>query len=66
MPRLLIIASVNGSSKSTLYNQMEKTMKVGMKINADDIAKSFGDFNDRNIQFKAGKKAIKLFNDCIT
>lgn len=66
MPRLLIIAGVNGSGKSTLYNQMEKTMKVGMKINADDIAKSFGDFNDRNIQFKAGKKAIKLFNDCIT
>ncbi|AGK96962.1 zeta toxin family protein [Clostridium pasteurianum] len=66
MPRLLIIAGVNGSGKSTLYNQMEKVMKVGTKINADDIAKSLGDFNDRNIQFKAGKKAIKLFNDCIT
>jgi predicted ABC-type ATPase len=65
MARLTVIAGVNGSGKSTLVNELEKIMDIGVKINADEIAKEFGDFNNKLIQEHAGRQTLKIIADCI-
>lgn len=65
MARLTVIAGVNGSGKSTLVSELEKTMDIGVKINADEIAKELGDFNNRLVQENAAKMALNLIANCI-
>lgn len=61
-----IFAGVNGVGKSTLYNTpfLEKE-KLGIRINTDEIVRSFGDWKNEVDQAKAGRIAIKLRKDCI-
>lgn len=61
-----IFAGVNGAGKSTLYNSpiLEKE-KLGVRINTDEIVRTFGDWKNEADQVKAGKIAIKLRKDCI-
>ena len=61
-----IFAGVNGAGKSTLYNlpSLEKE-KMGIRINTDEIVRTFGDWKNEVDQLKAGKIAIKLRKDCI-
>lgn len=61
-----IFAGVNGAGKSTLYNSpiLEKE-KLGVRINTDEIVRTFGDWKNEVDQVKAGRMAIKLRKDCI-
>lgn len=61
-----IFAGVNGAGKSTLYNSpiLEKE-KLGVRINTDEIVRTFGDWKNEADQVKAGKIAIKLRRNCI-
>lgn len=61
-----IFAGVNGAGKSTLYNSpiLEKE-KLGVRINTDEIVRTFGDWKNEIDQVKAGRIAIKLRKDCI-
>lgn len=61
-----IFAGVNGAGKSTLYNSpiLEKE-KLGVRINTDEIVRTFGDWKNEVDQVKAGRMAIKLKKDCI-
>lgn len=63
---LTIFAGVNGAGKSTLYNSpfLEKE-KLGIRINTDEIVRTFGDWKNEADQMKAGRMAIKLRKDCI-
>lgn len=61
-----IFAGVNGAGKSTLYNSpiLEKE-KLGVRINTDEIVRTFGDWKNETDQVKAGRIAINLRKDCI-
>lgn len=61
-----IFAGVNGAGKSTLYNSpiLEKE-KLGVRINTDEIVRTFGDWKNEVDQVKAGRMAIKLRKDCM-
>ena len=61
-----IFAGVNGAGKSTLYNSpILEREKLGVRINTDEIVKTFGDWKSEANQVKAGKIAIKLRKDSI-
>ena len=61
-----IFAGVNGAGKSTLYNSpILEREKLGVRINTDEIVKTFGDWKNEADQVKAGRMAIKLRKDCI-
>lgn len=63
-PIYTVFAGINGAGKSTLYENVNKET-LGVRINADDIAKELGDFNDPKIQLKAGRIAVSKIKDCI-
>lgn len=65
MPNFTIIAGVNGAGKSTLIDKIKNDFNLGIAINADDIARKLGDFNDNAIQIRAGKEALRSIDDCI-
>lgn len=62
-----IFAGVNGAGKSTLYNlpYLEKE-NLGIRINTDEIVRTFGDWRNEADQVKAGRIAIKLRKECIS
>lgn len=61
-----IFAGVNGAGKSTLYNlpSLEKE-KMGVRINTDEIVRTFGNWRNETDQIKAARIAIKLRKECI-
>lgn len=63
---LYIFAGVNGAGKSTLYNSHidDEGIKNSVRINTDEIVRTFGDWRNNVDQIKAGKIAIKLKNEC--
>lgn len=63
-PNYNVFAGINGAGKSTLYEEVDKE-KLGIRVNADEIAKELGDFNDPRIQIKAGKIAVIKIKECI-
>ena len=61
-----IFAGVNGAGKSTLYSsKTQNNEKYGIRINTDEIVRTFGDWKNEADQVKAGRIAIKLRRDCI-
>lgn len=61
-----IFAGVNGAGKSTLYfSKMRNNEEYGVRINTDEIVRTFGDWKNEADQVKAGRMAIKLRKDCI-
>lgn len=61
-----IFAGVNGAGKSTLYfSKMRNNEEYGVRINTDEIVRTFGDWKNEADQVKAGRIAIKLRRDCI-
>lgn len=62
---LYLFAGVNGVEKSTMYNsQIEEGIKQSIRINTDEIVRTFGDWKNNADQIKAAKIAIKLRNHC--
>ncbi|MBS9776144.1 MAG: zeta toxin family protein [Fusobacterium sp.] len=66
---LYIFAGVNGAGKSTLYNSnivtnLEKIFNNSVRINTDEIVRTFGDWKNEADQIKAARIAIKLRNEC--
>lgn len=62
---LYLFAGVNGVGKSTMYNsQIEEGIKQSIRINTDEIVRTFGDWKNNADQIKAAKIAIKLRNHC--
>ena len=59
-----VFAGINGAGKSSLYGEVDKE-PLGVRINADEIAKEIGDFNDPKVQFKAGRIAVEKMRTCI-
>lgn len=56
-----IFAGVNGAGKSTLYwNEVEKGVRLGQRINMDEIVSSFGDWRSSKDQNRAARIALKL------
>lgn len=64
--KLYIIAGVNGAGKSTFYLRkgFNKNIEKSIRINTDEIVRSFGDWKNELDQLKAAKIAVKLRNDC--
>lgn len=64
--RLYLFAGVNGAGKSTLYNITDKNVNLKdiLRINTDEIVRTFGDWKNSTDQIKAAKIAIKLRNQC--
>lgn len=62
---LYLFAGVNGVGKSTMYNsQIEEGIKQSIRINTDEIVRTFGDWKNNADQIKAAKIAIQLRNYC--
>ena len=62
---LYLFAGVKGVGKSTMYNsQIEEGIKQSIRINTDEIVRTFGDWKNNADQIKAAKIAIKLRNHC--
>lgn len=62
---LYLFAGVNGVGKSTMYNsQIEEGIKQSIRINTDEIVRTFGDWKNNADQIKAAKIAIQLRNHC--
>lgn len=57
-----IFAGVNGAGKSILY-QADKYNRSEKRINTDEIARTLGRWDDRDVQIQAGKQAVKLIKN---
>lgn len=56
---LTIFAGVNGAGKSTLYSSKNgNNEQYGVRINTDEIVRTFGDWRNEADQVKAGRIAI--------
>jgi len=62
-----IIGGVNGVGKSTIYAALPNADLniLGKRINVDEIVSTLGDWKDSNIQFQAGKQAVKEIKACL-
>lgn len=65
MKQYIIFAGVNGAGKSTLY-QTNQQMFDMPRINMDEIVKEFGSWKNQQDVMKAGKIAVRRWNDYIT
>ena len=65
--RYTIIGGINGVGKSTIYSVLsdDDMYILGKRVNADEIASTYGDWRDSNVQFKAGKQAVKEIRTCL-
>ena len=62
--RYTIFAGVNGAGKSTLF-AINKSEDLGIRLNTDEMVKEAGeDWKDSAAQIEAGKKLIKLQQEC--
>jgi len=62
--RYTIFAGVNGAGKSTLF-VINNSEDLGVRLNTDEIVKDAGkDWKDSAAQIEAGKKLIKLQQEC--
>lgn len=57
MKKYVIIAGVNGTGKSTLYQSMDFLQSME-RVNTDEIVKQFGKWNNPSDIIKAGKIAL--------
>ena len=62
MKKYILIAGVNGAGKSTLY-QTQESLKNMLRINTDEIVKSFGNWQNSSDVLKAGKIAVKKIKE---
>lgn len=61
-----VFAGVNGAGKSTLYTiKKQSNEEFGVRINSDEIVRTFGNWSNNIDQMKAGKIAIKLRKECV-
>lgn len=66
MLRAYFFAGVNGAGKITLYyNEIENKIKLGYRINIDEIVSSFGEWKNPQDQMKASKIAISMRRQCL-
>lgn len=65
-PVATIFAGVNGTGKTSFYYNTQfdtqKQIEFGYRIDIDEIARSIGNWKDKEIQIKASKKAIEIRN----
>lgn len=62
--RYTIFAGVNGAGKSTLF-AINNSEDLGVRLNTDEMVKDAGkDWQDSTAQIDAGKKLIKLQQEC--
>ena len=62
--RYTIFAGVNGAGKSTLFG-VYNSEDLGVRLNTDEMVKDAGkDWKDNAAQVEAGKKLIKLQQEC--
>ncbi|WP_180763053.1 hypothetical protein [Helicobacter sp. 11S02596-1] len=61
MPTAYIFAGADGAGKTTLYyNELERKLDFGFRINIDEIVSSFGDWKDPKDQMRGSKIALLL------
>ena len=65
--KFTLFAGVNGAGKSSLYTTMSDKDKaaLGERINVDEIVATMGNWQDKSIQFAAGKIAAKRIKECL-
>lgn len=64
-PIAILFAGVNGAGKTSLYEVMKTTERLGKRISIDDIVKENGSWKDYVLQIKAAKLAISQIDACI-
>ena len=64
-PTVSVFGGVNGAGKSSLYEVLSHTEKLGQHINVDDIVKELGSWQDRFLHLKAARIAKALIDECI-
>ena len=57
-PIFTIIAGINGAGKTSLYRVLKDSKDLGVRVNIDELAKSYGDWNDPRAQIFAGRAAM--------
>lgn len=60
-----IIAGINGAGKTSLYHVLKDNQDLGIRVNIDELAKSYGDWRDPRAQIFAGRAAMKSIADNI-
>ena len=60
-----IFAGINGAGKTSIYNLLDDKEDLGVRINADEIAREIGDWHDETVQLKAARIAVGKINECI-
>lgn len=64
MKRYIIYAGVNGAGKSTLYyTSAHKNIRALPRINTDEMVHKMGEWQDAQLQMKAGKEAVKRIKE---
>ena len=64
-PTAILFAGVNGAGKTSLYQVMNLTEKLGKRISIDDIVREKGSWQDLLLQIKAAKQAVNEMQECI-
>lgn len=64
-PTVIVFGGVNGAGKSSLYEVLNHTEKLGRHINVDDIVKELGPWQDRLLHLKAARIAKSQIDECI-
>ncbi len=64
-PTVNVFGGVNGAGKSSLYEVLSHTEKLGKHINVDDIVKELGPWQDRLLHVKAARIAKAQIDECI-
>ena len=64
MKKYILIAGINGTGKSTLFQTLE-SLKDMPRINTDEIVKSFGNWQNMSDVSKAGKICMSFeYHQC--
>jgi predicted ABC-type ATPase len=62
MKKYILIAGVNGAGKSTLYHTINSLQDM-LRVNTDEIIRTFGNWQNASDNLKAGKIAVKKIKE---
>ena len=67
MPTYTIFAGVNGAGKTSIYESIYYTEnKEEKRINTDEMVARIGSWQDKNLQIKCAREAVKLIKQYIS
>ena len=66
MPTYTIFAGVNGAGKTSIYQSIYyNENKNEKRINTDEMVARIGSWQDKHLQLKCGREAVKLIKEYI-